>query len=94
MKDQLNLNTLLLSILTALFIWGLNKADQIKSQVEDSSRRIALITASQDVMAQQVSEVRSQMKDMVLKNEFQSEISKLNKEIESLKKRNNSSIKP
>jgi hypothetical protein len=84
---QLNLNTLILGILTALFIWGLNKADKIKEQVDDSSRHIVLITASQKVMADQVSEMRGQMKDMVLKSDFQAEIGRLTREIEGLKRR-------
>lgn len=83
-KKTVNINSIFLAILTAMTgaggTFALNKIDRTFGEVSK-------VAEQQTIIASQVAELKQQMKDMVLTRDFQSEISRLNREIEQLKKR-------
>lgn len=85
MNDRkLNVNTIFIGILGALITtfggFALNKIDRTFGEVSKVAEQQTYISA-------QVTELKQQMKEMVLTRDFQAEINRLNREIDSLKKR-------
>jgi hypothetical protein len=70
------LNTLLLLLIGAVMSWGVKKIDESNTQL------IRLSTA-QSFMGEEVNKLRTEMKDMVLKADFQAEVSRLTRELET-----------
>ena len=75
---QLNFNTLLITIVGAVVVAGIKKIDE-------SATQLAKVSTSQEFIATQVNELRGQMKDMVLKSDFQQESGRISREMESIK---------
>lgn len=78
-SKQLNLNTLLILVVTALLGFGIKKLD------ENNTALIQLSVTTRQ-LSEQVSTIKSEVKEMVLKSDFQQEINRLNREIDALRK--------
>lgn len=78
-QKQLNLNTILILLVGALLAFGIKKLD------ENNTSLIKLgVTTSH--LSSQVSDMRGQVQQMVLKADFDQEINRLNREIDALRK--------
>lgn len=79
MPKQLNLNTVLISMVGGLLAFGIKKLD-------DNNTSLIELGVTTRHLSSQVSDMRGQVQQMVLKSDFEHEIGRLNREIDALRK--------
>lgn len=75
---QLNFNTVLLLLIGAVMGLLVHKADSANTKLIE-------LGVKQEVVAQQVAELRQQVKDMVPKRDFDAELGRLRREMEDMR---------
>lgn len=77
---QFNLNSVFSLVIGALLAFGIKKLDE-------NNTELVKVSATSVYVAKRVESLESKISDMVLKSDFNAEISRLNREIETLKKK-------
>ena len=80
MKTQFNFNSFLILVVGALLTFGIKKLDE-------NNTELVKVSTSQTYMVKRMDNLEQKMAEMVLKSDFQSEVNRLNREMEAIKKR-------
>lgn len=81
---QINFNTGLIAILIGLLGWLGNKAFE---KMDANNTELIRVRQSQEFVVQRLSGLEKQVSETVLRRDFETEISRLNRELDEMKRR-------